>query len=94
MYLSLESQIEEQIHMGMEYREAQSKSHMKVACFGKNKCAKTLEPHYNVPRYSAILVTTLFLLGSQMIFKKYLWGSADVNSPIFAHIRMINYLIL
>ena len=55
-----------------------------------------LKVHWNpnkTPPYNAISDTTLIFLGSQMIFKNYLWGSADVNSPIFAHIGTSNYLI-
>ena len=41
-----------------------------------------LEPPYNAPRYNAISDTTLFFLGYQMIFKKYLWGLVDINGAI------------
>ena len=47
----------------------------------------TKQPRYNATHYNAISDTTLFFLGSQIIFKKYLWGSADMrNSSIFAHV--------
>ena len=52
--------------------------------------ANTLEPPYNASRYNAISDIMLFFLGSQMIFKKYLWGSVDLNSPIFALITIEN----
>ena len=39
-----------------------------------NYCTNTLEPRYNTPRYNAISVTTLFILGSQMIVKKITVG--------------------
>ena len=55
--------------------------------------SNTLETQYNATRYNAILDTMLIFLGSQIIFKKYLWGSVDINSPIFAHIGQSNYLI-
>ena len=43
-------------------------------CYKRN----TLHPRYNALPYTAILDTRLFFLGSQIIFKKYLWGSVDV----------------
>ena len=57
------------------------------------KLLNTLLPQYNALRYNAFSDTTLFFLGSEIIFKKYLWGWVEVNSPIFPHIRMSNYLI-
>ena len=53
----------------------------------------TQQPQYNATLYNAILDPTLIFLGSQIIFKKYLCGSVDLTSPIFAHIGMSNYLI-
>ena len=50
----------------------------------------TQQPRYNATRYNAISATMLIFLGSQIIFKKYLWGSVDVNSPIFAQIAIEN----
>ena len=54
----------------------------------------TLLPQYNAVRYNAILDKTLSFLGSQIIFKKYLWGSVEVNSPIFAHIAIENTVFI
>ena len=42
----------------------------------------TLEPHTTRPD------TTRFFLGSQMIFKKYMWSSEDLNSSILAYITI------
>ena len=39
----------------------------------------TQHPRYNATLYKAISDTTLIFLGSQIIFLKYLWGSADVS---------------
>ena len=50
----------------------------------------TLEPLYDATRYNATSDTTLIFLGSQIIFKKYLWGLVDINSPIFAYIAFEN----
>ena len=41
----------------------------------------TQQPRYYPTRYNAISATMLIFLGSQIIFKKHLWGSVDVNSP-------------
>ena len=50
----------------------------------------TQETRYKATRYNAISDTTLIFLGSQIIYKKYLWGSEDINSPILALIAIEN----
>ena len=43
----------------------------------------TQQPWYNATRYNAISDTMLIFLGSQIIFKKYLWDSVEVKFTYF-----------